>query len=59
MLGRALWLRCMLRCRTCGRIGVVEDGLGGKVREGEAWLETTSAFPSRDSDRRTLDWLDG
>lgn len=26
---------------------------------GETWLETSSAFPSRDSDRRTLDWDEG
>lgn len=56
MAGIALWLRCRLRCRTCGRLGVVEHGRGGRSRVGEPWLETSSALPSRESDRRTLDW---
>lgn len=34
----------------------MEEGLGGMLRVGEAWLETSSALPSRDSDKRTLDW---
>src|SRR6478735_6308966 len=51
--GTALWLRCRLRCRTWGRLGVVEDGRGGISRDGEPWLETSSALPSRDIDRRT------
>lgn len=55
--GIVLWLRCRLRCRTWGKLGVVEDGRGGISREGEPWLETSSAFPSKDIDRRTLDWL--
>lgn len=35
---------------------MVEDGLGGRLRVGETWLGTSSAFPSNDSDKRTLDW---
>lgn len=43
--------RCRPRCRSSGKYGVVEDGRGGNSREGEPWLETNSAFPSKDVER--------
>lgn len=59
ILGMALWLRCKLRGRGCGRVSVVEEGLGGGCREGEASLETSSALPSSDKESLTCDlgWL--
>lgn len=58
-LGKARWLRCKGRVPTCGRLGVSENSLVGWSRGGEASLDTSSALPSRESDKRTCGWGGG
>jgi hypothetical protein len=59
---RSLKLRPKLRWRWWKKLGV-DDGRWIGLGVGEAWLETSSALPSRESERRTEDcdwgWLAG
>lgn len=50
MVGSALRLRCKPLWRTCGRTGRHDEGLEGVSRVGEDRSDTSSAFPSSDSD---------